>query len=41
LQTNQLEAMVNILERKGVLTRDEVLDELEAIAATKGRKEVN
>jgi hypothetical protein len=36
-----LEALINVLERKGILTAKEVLDELEVIAATKGRKEVN
>jgi len=36
-----LEAMINIMERKGVLTGKEVLDELEVIVATKGEKEVN
>ncbi len=36
-----LEAMINVLERKGILTGKEVLDELEVIAATKGKKEVN
>ena len=34
----QLEAMINVLERKGLLTKDEVLAELEIIAATKGKK---
>jgi len=37
----QLEAMINILERKGILTGKEVMDELEVIAATEGKKEVN
>jgi hypothetical protein len=37
----QLEAMINVLERKGILTLKEVLDELEVIAATKGKEEVN
>jgi len=37
----QLEAMINVLERKGILTGKEVLDELEVIVATKGEKEVN
>ena len=32
----QLEAMINVLERKGVLTAKEVMDELEVIVATKG-----
>jgi len=31
--------MINVLERKGVLTGKEVLDELEVIAKTKGKKE--
>jgi len=35
----QLEAMINVLARKGMLTGKEVLDELEVIAATKGRRE--
>lgn len=34
----QLEAMINVLERKGLLTNDEVLAELEIIAATNGKK---
>ena len=34
----QLEAMINVLERKGLLTKAEVLEELEVIAATKGKK---
>jgi hypothetical protein len=34
----QLEAMINVLERKGLLTKAEVLAELEIIAATKGKK---
>ena len=34
----QLEAIINVLERKGLLTKDEVLAELEIIAATKGKK---
>jgi hypothetical protein len=33
--------MINVLERKGILTGKEVLEELEAIAATKGKKEMN
>jgi len=37
----QLEAMINVLERKGLLTGKEVLDELEVIAATKGKEEIN
>jgi len=37
----QLEAIINVLERKGILTGKEVLDELEIIAGTKGKKEDN
>ncbi len=37
----QLEAMLNVLERKGLLTSKEVLDELEGVAQTKGRKKIN
>ena len=37
----QLEAMINVLERKGLLTGKEVMDELEVIVATKGKKGVN
>ena len=37
----QLEAMINVLERKGILTGKEVMEELEVIVATKGKKEVN
>ena len=37
----QLEAMINVLERKGLLTGKEVLDEMEVIVATKGKGEVN
>ena len=37
----QLEAMINVLERKGILTGEEVMDELQVIVATKGKKEVN
>ena len=37
----QLEAIINVLERKGLLAGKEVLDEMEVIAATKGRGEVN
>jgi len=33
--------MINVLERKGLLTGIEVLDELEVIAATKGKEGVN
>jgi hypothetical protein len=29
----QLEALINILESKGILTRDEVVEEIKAIAA--------
>ena len=32
----QLQAMINVLERKGILTGKEVMDELEVIVATKG-----
>ena len=37
----QLEAMINVLERKGLLTGKEVLDEMEVIVATQGEEEVN
>ena len=37
----QLEAMINVMERKGLLTAKDVMDELEVIVATKGEKEVN
>lgn len=37
----QLEAMINVLESKGILTAKEVIDELEVIVATKGKKEIN
>ena len=37
----QLAAMNNILERKGLLTGKEVMDELEVIVVTKGKKEIN
>jgi len=37
----QLEAMINVLERKGLLTGQEVLDELEVIVAAQGKNEVN
>ena len=37
----QLEAMINVLERKGILTGKEVMDELEVIVATKGKEGVN
>jgi len=33
--------MINVLEKKGILTSKEVLDEMEVIAATKGKKGVN
>ncbi len=36
----QLEAMINVLERKGILTSEEVLDELEVIV-TNQRKKIN
>ena len=35
----QLEAMINVLERKGILTAKEVMDELEEIVATEGKNE--
>jgi len=35
----QLEAMINVLERKGLLTKDEVLKELEVIGATREKKD--
>ena len=38
---SRMEAMINVLERKGLLTGKEVMDELEVIVATKGKKEVN
>jgi len=34
----QLEAAINVLQREGILTGKEVLDELEVIVAAKGRK---
>jgi hypothetical protein len=34
----QLEAMITVLERKGLLTKAEVLEELEVITATMGKK---
>ena len=37
----QLETMINVLVRKGILTGNEVLDEMEVIGATKGKKEVD
>ena len=36
-----MEAMTIVLERKGMLTGKEVLEELEVIAATEGKKEIN
>jgi hypothetical protein len=33
--------MINVLERKGLLTLGEVLKELEIIAATKGEEGIN
>jgi hypothetical protein len=33
--------MISVLEWKGILTGNEVMDELEVIVATKGKKEVN
>ena len=32
-----MEAMINVLERKGVLTGKEVMDELAVIVATNGK----
>ena len=37
----QQEAIINVLERKGILTRKEVLDELEVLVEAKGRKGIN
>ncbi len=37
----QLEAMINVLELKGILTAKEVMDELEVIVAAQGKNEVN
>ncbi len=34
----QLEAMINVMERKGLLTKAEALEEPEVIAATMGKK---
>jgi hypothetical protein len=34
----QLEAMINVLEQKGILTGKEVRNELEVIGATKGKE---
>jgi len=39
--TYPLEAMINVLERKGIFMGKEGLKELEIIAATKGKKEIN
>jgi len=36
-----LEAMINVLEQKGILTGKEVMDEMEVIVATQGKEEVN
>jgi len=33
--------MINVLERKGILTGEEVLGEMEVIVATQGKTEVN
>ena len=35
----QMEALINILESKGILTRDEVLEEIKQIAALMPRVE--
>ena len=37
----QFEALIKVLERKGLLTSKEVLEELEVVAQTKGRKKIN
>jgi hypothetical protein len=37
----QIETLMNVLERKGLLTSKEVLAELELVVATKGGKEIN
>jgi len=34
----QLEVLINVLEKKSILTGKEVLDELEVIVATKGER---
>ena len=38
---HQLKAMIDVMEKKGILTGKEVLDELEVIVATKGNNGVN
>ena len=35
----QMEALINVLESKGILTREEVLEEIEEIAALVGKVE--
>jgi len=37
----QFEAMINVLERKGLLTGKEVMDEMEVNVAVGGKEEVN
>jgi len=37
----KLEAMINVLERRGLLIGKEVLDEMEVIVVTKGKEESN
>jgi hypothetical protein len=35
----QMEALINVLESKGILTKEEVLEEIEEIAALVGKVE--
>ena len=37
----QFEALMNVLERKGLVTSQEVMEELEVVVETKGRKKIN
>ena len=37
----QFEALMNVLERKGMVTSQEVMDELEFVVQTKGGKKTN
>ncbi len=37
----QFEALINVLERKGLVTNQEVMDELEVVVQKKGRKKIN
>ena len=37
----QFEALLNVMERKGMLTSKEVMDELEFVIQTKGGKKTN